>query len=81
MPPITEGDLEALLTKDEAAAVLNVSRSTIDRMIRAQEIDVVRLGNRRGRVRITRRALLDHLNRREVRAAAATAAKNRGRSA
>lgn len=66
--PITEHDLDDLLTVDEAADLLQLSRATIYRMIADRELDVVRIGSGRGRVRITRRALLDHLNRRVTRA-------------
>jgi excisionase family DNA binding protein len=66
--PITEHDLDDLLTVDEAADLLQLSRATIYRMIADRELDVVRIGSGRGRARITRRALLDHLNRRVTRA-------------
>jgi len=66
--PITEHDLDDLLTVDEAAELLQLSRATIYRMISDRELDVVRIGSGRGRARITRRALLDHLNRRVTRA-------------
>lgn len=61
--PITEDDLDDLLTVDAAAERLGLSRSTVYRMIESRAIEVVRLGPGRGRVRITRRAILDHLNR------------------
>jgi excisionase family DNA binding protein len=66
--PITEHDLDDLLTVEEAADVLQISRATVYRMISDRELDVVRIGSGRGRPRITRRALLDHLNRRVTRA-------------
>lgn len=74
--PITEADLDELLTKKEAADLLHVHIATIDRMIAAHKIDIVRIGSGNGRVRITRRAILDHLNRGVV-----PAAKARKRSA
>jgi len=67
--PITEADLGDLLRREEAAEFLGVSRATVDRMIAAREIDVVRIGNGRGQVRIPKRALLDHVNRNVTKAA------------
>ena len=67
--PITEDDVDELLSKDQAADFLHVSRSTIDRMIRRKELDFTRVGSGEGRIRISKRALLDNLNRRTVRAA------------
>jgi len=61
--PFTEADLDDLMSVDEAATFLHVHRSTINRMIARREVDVVRIGSGRGRVRLTKRALLDHLNR------------------
>jgi excisionase family DNA binding protein len=66
--PISETDLDDLLTVDAAAAFLHVSASTINRMIANREVEVVRIGSGRGRVRITKRALLDHVNRKVTRA-------------
>lgn len=60
---ITEKDLAELLTLDQAAEFYQCSRSTIERMIANHEIEVVRLGSGRGRPRIRKRALLDHMNR------------------
>jgi excisionase family DNA binding protein len=64
--PIDDRDLDDLLTRAEAAALLHVSVHTIDRMIAAGDVDVVRLGSGRGTVRFTRRALLDHVNRKSA---------------
>lgn len=61
--PITEDDLDDLLTPAEVAARLHVARSTVYRMIELRQIDTVRIGSGRGRRRITRRALLDYVNR------------------
>lgn len=58
--------LDALLTKPEAARYLRVSLSTVNRLIRDEELDVVKLG---GSVRITERALRDLADRRTTRAA------------
>jgi excisionase family DNA binding protein len=68
MPPITRDDLDGLLNRDEAAAYLHVGRSTMDRLISARAIDVVRKGSGRGRPYFTERALLDYLNRQIVKA-------------
>lgn len=68
--PITETDLDELLTIDQAAAVMHLSRKTVYRMISRREIDVVRLGSGRGVLRVTRRAILDNVNRRAVKAQA-----------
>lgn len=65
---ITEEDLDELYDKDEAAIFLHVSRTTIERMIRNREVDYLRVGSGAGRVRFTKRALLDLLNSREVKA-------------
>lgn len=64
--PITEADLDDAMTRGEAAAFLHVSVSTIDRMIVARELSVIRVGSGRGMVRITRAALLDHVNRKSA---------------
>lgn len=61
--PITEADLDDLLTIEQAAKFYRCSRATINRMIAGRELDVVRIGSGRGRPRITKRSLLDHLNR------------------
>ncbi len=66
--PITEDDLGSLLSPQAAADFLGVTRSTIYRMISAGEIDVTHMGSGRGRVKITKRAILDHLNRKTTRA-------------
>jgi excisionase family DNA binding protein len=66
--PITEDDVGELLSPLAAADFLHVTRSTIYRMIQAGEIDVTHVGTGRGRVKITKRALLDHLNRKTTRA-------------
>lgn len=61
--PVTERDLDDLLTIEHVAEILQVSRSTVSRMIAARELDVIRVGTGRGRPRITKRSLLDQLNR------------------
>lgn len=78
--PITENDLADLLTPVDAARFLDVSRSTIYRMIENEEIDVVRVGSGRGRLRITKRSLLDNLNR-SVTPAKANKSRSRSRPA
>lgn len=59
-----------LLTKPQACQWLAVSRATLDRLIAAHEIDVVRVGTGRGSVRITQRALTDYTRRHTTRALA-----------
>jgi hypothetical protein len=65
MQALTEDDLSSIRTRDETALDMHVSLATLKRIISAGEIDVVRV---RGRVFITRRAVLDYLNRSTVRA-------------
>lgn len=67
-----------LLTKPQAAAWLNVSRATLDRLIAAHHLDVVRVGTGRGSVRITERALEDYLRRNTTRALANQPPATRG---
>lgn len=69
--PINENDLDDLLTIDEAAALIGLSRNTVYRMISERAIETVMIGSGRGRARITRRAILDAYNRRVVKAAPA----------
>lgn len=57
-----------LLTKPQACQWLAVSRATLDRLIAAHELDVVRVGTGRGSVRITERALEDYTRRNTTRA-------------
>jgi excisionase family DNA binding protein len=66
--PITEDDLDELMSVPAAAEFLRVSTATINRMIANRDVEVTRIGSGRGRVRITKRALLDHANRNTVRA-------------
>lgn len=62
-------DLDELLDRKEGAKVLRSSVATLDRLIAAGEIEVVRIGGRgRGRIFMTRRQLLDYLNRSRTRA-------------
>lgn len=63
-------DPDALLTKDDAMAYLSVSLRTLNRLIKAEEIDVVRVGPRGGAVRFHRAALADYAHRHTVRAGA-----------
>jgi excisionase family DNA binding protein len=64
--PINETDLDELLTLEEAAEVLRVSLRTMQRLVADRQIEVVRIGSGRGYPRVTRRMLLDNLNRRVV---------------
>lgn len=66
--PISEQDLADLMDVAHAAEFMGVSRSTVNRMIANKEIDIVRLGSGRGRVRILKRSILDHVNRKVTRA-------------
>jgi excisionase family DNA binding protein len=59
-----------LLTKPQACAWLSVSRATLDRLIHARELDIVRVGTGRGSVRITERALMDYTRRRTTKGVA-----------
>ncbi len=52
-------------TLDEVAGVLGVSRATVNRLIRAGELRVSRLGWRT--VRVTHEALMDYLRSKEER--------------
>lgn len=69
---------DRLLTKPEAAAWLAVSRTTLDRLLAAHAIDVVRVGTGRGSVRITQRALDDYTRRHTTRAVANQPPATRG---
>jgi len=60
---IRSEDLDDLLDKPAAAALLHRSVKTLNRLIAAQDIEVVRIGSGRGQVYLTRRAVLDYLNR------------------
>jgi excisionase family DNA binding protein len=66
--PITAADLDDLLTVEEAAAFLKVSRSTLYRMIANREVEVVRIGSGAGRPHFTEAALIESVNRKVVRA-------------
>lgn len=68
MPNTTSEPGARLLTKPQAALWLAVSRATLDRLLAAREIDVVRVGTGRGSVRITERALEDYARRHTQRA-------------
>lgn len=63
MPVINEKDLGELLTVREAAELLHVHHDTLRRYIAAKDIDAIRVGRGQGRLRLTRRACLDYLNR------------------
>lgn len=62
--PIRDHDLDELLSPEQAAALLNVSRRTIYRMIHEKTLEVTYVGSGRGRARVTRRAIVDALHRR-----------------
>jgi excisionase family DNA binding protein len=73
--PNTQNDAARLLTKSEACHWLSLSLTTLNRLIRAHEIDVVRVGTGKGSVRITQRALEDYTRRHTTRATATRAAR------
>lgn len=64
--PISAQDLDDLLTVEEAAAFLKISRSTLYRMIARREVEVVRIGSGAGRPYFTEAALVDAVNRKVV---------------
>ena len=64
MPPLNLEDLETLRTLDETATLLEVSRSTVKRLIASGELAVVHIGAGRGTPRVPQRAILDYVNRR-----------------
>jgi excisionase family DNA binding protein len=64
----TDSDGARLLTKQEACQWLSLSLTTLNRLIRAHDIDVVRVGTGKGSVRITQRALEDYTRRNTTRA-------------
>lgn len=57
---ITVDDLSDMMKRDEAARLLGVSITTVDRMIKDGELEAVRI---RGSVRISRTACVAALNR------------------
>lgn len=62
-------DLDDLLDREEGAKLIRTSVATLDRLIKSGQIEVVRIGGHgRGRIFMTRRQLLDYLNRARTRA-------------
>ena len=61
--PLNLEDLETLRTLDETAELLEVSRSTVKRLISSGELAVVSIGTGRGTPRVPQRAILDYVNR------------------
>jgi excisionase family DNA binding protein len=57
---LSDDDVSTLMSRIQAAQYLGVSVTTVDRMIRDSEIDMVRI---RGAIRVTRASLLAYLNR------------------
>lgn len=49
------------LTLDQVADLLQVSRPTVDRLVRAGRLSTIRVGSGRGHPRVTERALLAYL--------------------
>lgn len=62
---VTDADLADMLSVDETAEKLRVSRMTIYRRIKAGELDSVKIGGKRW---ITQRQYLDFVNREARRA-------------
>lgn len=56
-------DIDGMLDVSEAAEKLGVSEDTIYRMVGRRDIDCVRVGSGRGRIKIPTSALVDYLNR------------------
>lgn len=67
--PVTPEDLADALDTTQACQALNVSQSTLRRMISRREIEHVRVGSGRGTIRITRRAITEYLSARAERTA------------
>ena len=57
MPTVAERTIEQDYTIDEAATVLNVSRATMDNILRGGGVEYYRIGTGRGQKRISREAL------------------------
>jgi hypothetical protein len=65
--PLTEADLQELMDRHAAATFLDMSVTSLDRLVAAGAIEVIRPSGRpRGRVKISKRACLDYLNRQRV---------------
>ena len=56
-------DIDGMLDVSEAAQKLGVSEDTIYRMVGRRDIDYVRVGSGRGRIKISQAAIVDYLNR------------------
>jgi excisionase family DNA binding protein len=61
--PLDITDLSESLTVNEFAALLHLHRATVERLLKNGEVDYVRIGHGRGRIRIPRRAAVDYINR------------------
>lgn len=66
--PVSAEDLDGALTAREAADVLQISYRTLTRLVEAHQIEVIRIGNGRGRIFVSRRSLTDYINRRNIKA-------------
>lgn len=66
---VTIEDVEDALPLRQAADVMHMHPDTLRRIVKAQGIDVLRIGSGRGRIFITRRAMADYLARSNERAA------------
>lgn len=61
--PFDLEDMADSLSIDEFAELLHVHRTTAERIIRDGEVDVIRIGHGRGRLRVPRRSATDYINR------------------
>lgn len=59
-------DLDHLLDVPAASRTLGLSDATIYRMVARGELDHIRIGAGRGKLRFTRAALVDYVNRQSV---------------
>lgn len=75
--PIQPQDMDHLLTFDETAARLDVSRRTLTNLVAARQIEYVAVDGRRKK--FTERAILDYLNRRTAPVKAAPGLRQRGK--
>lgn len=77
--PITLDDLDSSMTITQVAERLHNSRRHVERLLKNGEIDYMRLGNGRGRIYITERALTEYINRRNVRSTTTASARKSAR--
>jgi len=68
--PFTPADLDDALDVAGLAELLHINRRSAERIVSTGQIDVIRVGAGRGKVRIPRRAVTDYINRRATKARA-----------